>query len=380
LKASYEATKAAFGTPETRRIEQIVFADLASAQKAYDALKSGKDFLAVAKEAGKTEKDIDRGVVRKEDLLDKKAAEAAFSFGAQTFTVPVEGDLAISILRARDIKPATQKTFEEVKSEVEDRLKLEGAQKKLVTLVAEVEDKRAGATPLADIAKAMGLEFVAVAAIDRASKGPDGKAIAIAGTDPVLTVAFGKDVGVESDPISLGNAGYVWVEVLEITPTRQKTFDEVKVALTESWTRNERIKALTEQGRALVVRANAGEPLSKLAGELQLQTKTAPPFTRRNPGDVPASAAKLAFALAKGSAGTTSTDDSKGRVIMRLTEITAPKPLDKEQKDKLNTQLQRMVGADQQAQYLQSLDGELGFSVDTAAFNRLAGGADGSGS
>ncbi len=374
VKAAYEATKADYGTPETRNIEQIVFADLAAARKAHAELQAGKDFIDVAKAAGRTAQDIARGVITKDKLLDPKAAEAAFSFGAQTFTPPVEGDLAVSILRARDIKPATQKTLDEVKTEVEDKLKLSGAIKQLTSLVVDVEDKRAAAMTLKDIAKAANLDFVEVAGVDARSMAPDGKEVTIAGSAQVLQVAFGKDVGVESEPISLGDQGYVWVEVAEVLPARQKTYDEVKDAVKTNWLNAETIKALTETGRALVTRANAGEDMKKLATEFGLTVKTSQAFTRRqNSDDLPGSAVKLAYALAKDGAATISTDDSKGRLVMRLTEITPPKPLDDEQKKRLVTQLQGVMAADLQAQYFQSLDTQLGVTIDSTVMARMLG-------
>ncbi len=51
LKASYEADKATYDTPEKRRVQQIAFKDKATAEAARDALVKGtKNFMDVAKD------------------------------------------------------------------------------------------------------------------------------------------------------------------------------------------------------------------------------------------------------------------------------------------------------------------------------------------
>ena len=50
----------------------------------------------------------------------------------------------------------------------------------------------------------------------------------------MVTQAFNSDVGVDNDPISF-NGGYVWYDVLGITPSRERSLDEVKDQVEARW-------------------------------------------------------------------------------------------------------------------------------------------------
>ncbi len=70
LRAAYEATKEQLGKPERRQLQQIPFPDLAAANAAYQKIQSGTDFVALAKEQGVSESDIDLGNVSRAELAD----------------------------------------------------------------------------------------------------------------------------------------------------------------------------------------------------------------------------------------------------------------------------------------------------------------------
>ena len=50
----------------------------------------------------------------------------------------------------------------------------------------------------------------------------------------VVSQAFNSDVGVDNDPIQF-NGGYVWYDVLGITPSRERNLDEVKDQVEARW-------------------------------------------------------------------------------------------------------------------------------------------------
>src|SRR6266516_1735152 len=65
LKRAYEERRARSVAPERRHVLQIDFSSLGSAQVAANRIASGTGFVEIAKELGKTEKDIDLGTVAK---------------------------------------------------------------------------------------------------------------------------------------------------------------------------------------------------------------------------------------------------------------------------------------------------------------------------
>ena len=73
----------------------------------------------------------------------------------------------------------------------------------------------------------------------------------------VVAAAFNSDVGVENDPVQ-ANGGYVWYEVVGITRSRDRTFDEVKDLVAARWKDDEIAKRLTAKADELVQKLNAG--------------------------------------------------------------------------------------------------------------------------
>jgi len=89
-----------------------------------------------------------------------------------------------------------------------------------------MEDERGGGASVIEAAQKLGLAAVTIDAVDRSGRLPNGQLVANIprGLD-VVSQAFGSDVGVDNDPIAFNN-GYVWYDVLGITPSRERGLDE----------------------------------------------------------------------------------------------------------------------------------------------------------
>lgn len=372
-EAYYKAHASTFDTPERRRVLQIVFPDKTAADKAHAELVAGKSFLDVARAAGRSDTDIDRGFVTREQLVDPKVAEVAFSTAKEAFSAPIEGDLAVSIIRIREIEPAIKKTFADVKDEIKDRLALEKATAELQNLYDKVEDLRAQGTALKDVASQLDLKFTEVAGVSREGSDADGKPIeAVTVASDLLRTVFEADVGVETEPMERTKGGYLWADVLEVIPERDKTIDEIKPALMEAYIKAEKSKALSAKADELLKRANAGEDLAKLATEMGGTVKTSEPLTRSGQAaDLPEATMPLAFSLAKdGAAWTPSADDTQ-RIIFRLKAVEPPAALEEETKKTVTSRLAQMRAADLAAQYVGGLEKQLGLTVNADLYKRL---------
>ncbi|HEX9751896.1 MAG TPA: SurA N-terminal domain-containing protein, partial [Methyloceanibacter sp.] len=122
LRAAYEATKEQLGKPERRQLQQIPFPDLAAANAAYQKIQSGTDFVALAKEQGVSESDIDLGNVSRAELADPIIADTAFSLEVNKVSEPVTGKLgSVVLLRVTAIEPGKTPTFEEAKADLEKK-------------------------------------------------------------------------------------------------------------------------------------------------------------------------------------------------------------------------------------------------------------------
>ena len=117
-----------YNTPERRRVQQIAFKDKAAAEAAKKAIAGGKSFADVAKEAGAKDSDIDLGLISKDRFIDPKIADAAFGLAKDTVSDPVEGRFTTVLLRVSDIQPAVNRTFADVKDQVKDKVATKKAQ------------------------------------------------------------------------------------------------------------------------------------------------------------------------------------------------------------------------------------------------------------
>jgi len=377
LKAAYEATKDSFGKPERRHVQVMSFQDKASVDKAMTSLKTGKDFLAVAKDMGLTDKDVDRGMVTKDQLFDKVAAEAAFKLDKDKVSDPVEGALATSIIRVTEIEPGVVKTFDDVKGEIRDRLSRERSVKLLIDFRGKIEDARAGGTQLKEMPAKFPFKYSELPVMDKTGTGIDGKpASTLSDLDALLKAGFQSDIGVETDPIDLGKDGWAWIEVKDVKAARQKSLDEVKPAVLAAYQEAEATAALGKLALALADRTNKGEDFAKLATEGGGTVKAASGLTRRgeNP-DLPKGTAQLAFALAKGAAATLTGTDGKSRLVFKVTDIKPAKPLEDAKRKDIAEKLGQQAVAAASAQYLAGLETAYGFSLDRAQFDQLTGAA-----
>src|SRR6185436_3830376 len=121
---------------------------------------------------------------------------------------------------------------------------------------------------------------------------------------------------------------YIWVDVLGVTPEKQKTFEEVKDEVKAGAIEAERRKEVIALASKLVERLGKGESMETLATETGAKVEKTSAVTRNTvPPGLTQNAVQQAFTLPKGGAASAPTADGKGRTILRVAEITpAPPP------------------------------------------------------
>lgn len=376
-QTSYEETKAGYDVPERRRVQQIAFKDKAAASAAKAALAGGKSFGDVAKEAGAKDADIDLGLITRDKFIDSKIGDAAFTLPKDGISDVIEGRFATVLLRVTDIQPAVTKTFADVKDQVRDKVAKKKAEAQLQTLLDQVEDARSSGKSLKDIAGDMKLEFIEVPATDRFNKTPDDKpAMKLSDDVSIVKAAFESQVGIENEAIELRDGGYAWFDVLDVTDKKQKPFDQVKADVKKLTIDTERARLVAELAGKLVDRADKGEAMATLATEAGApKVETTLPFTRTTEAHgLPKDAVAKAFTLGKDKAGSALTMNSSSRVVFKVTEITpAPVP-SKEQRDRITKDLQSALADETLSEYVIALQKRLGTHINETEFKRATGG------
>jgi peptidyl-prolyl cis-trans isomerase D len=381
-QATYDANPETYHVPERRKLELIPFQSKQAADEAAAALNRGKDFVAVAKEAGFKQPEIDLGTLSKKEFGNKFAAndkmiEVAFSLKKGKVSEPVEGPLSTVIIRVLEIIPGQAKSFAEVKDRIREDLVKSRTAEETTKLTKAFEDERSAGVPVVEAAKKLNLPLIE-AELDSGGKDSDGKPFAIAGTPfPALApAAFKSDTGVENDALRLPGSGYAWFDVLDITKARQKPFEEVKAEVEAAWRKDQIRTKLSEKARELVARLDKGEAIAEVAKSVKAEAKTTPPLKRNGSEQgLPQTAVGQAFTLAEGAAGSVISGEGTSRAVFQVEKVIAPAPLDEAGAKALEEQIARHVADDNYAEYLIDITRRVGVSVDKKLAAEVAGGA-----
>ena len=375
IKAAYDQDKEKFNIPEKRRVQQLSFPDKAAAEKAYAELAKAKDFKDAVAKLGFKESDTDLGLLARKDMIDPKIADAAFGLKKDELSKPVEGQFAIALVRVGEIAPGKQRTYEEVKGEIKDRMAEERVNREMQTLHDNAENERSAGKTLQEIGDSLKLTFREIDQIDRSGKTADGKpALEHAEAARIAQAAFSGSAGIEADATELGDGGYAWIDVLAVTPEKQKPFEAVQAEVKADAIEQERRKEIAAFAAKLVERLTNGESFEALAKEIGAKLEKTNAVTRNtSPQGLPQNAVQLAFALPKGGATSALTADGKARIVLRVADVVpAPAPTP-EQVNQLKAELARQMQNDVLAEYIGGLQTRYGLTVNEAALKQALG-------
>lgn len=373
-RARYEQQKARYGSPERRTIQQITFPSQAEAEAAATKIKEGATFESIAAERNVSPQDLELGTFTKTEMLDQAVANAAFALEQGATSAPIAGRFGPVLVRVTQIQPEAVRPFEEVAGQLRQEIALERAQGQIERIHDEIEDLRAGAKPLADIAKEKGLTLVQIPAVD--SKGLDkaGNTVDIPEKDAVVKAAFASDIGVDNEPLRTGT-GYVWYDVTGIEPSREKNLDEVRDQVASQWREDQIAQRLSERARGLTERLEKGEAIEAVAQEIGASVKTAVDLARNAAkDDLSAEAVNRIFAVPVGKTGHAA-NGTDSRAVFKVTSATVP-PLVTTTQAAQNTenQLRTAFGDDLIGQYIAQARQDLGVTINQQALRQATGG------
>ncbi|GIQ72651.1 peptidylprolyl isomerase [Bradyrhizobium sp. RD5-C2] len=374
-KKIFEERKDRLSTPEKREVSQIVFPDAGEAQAARARITSGASFDDIAKERKLNPADVNLGLVAKSAILDPAVGDAAFSLPAGEVSQPVQGRFGVALVKVGKIEPGVTPSYESLAQQVKNEIATERARTKVAELRDKMEDERGGGSSVLDAAQKLKLTAVTIDAIDRSGRLPNGQ---VASNIPrgldLVSQAFNSDVGVDNDPIQFNN-GYVWYDVLGITPSRERTLDEVRDQVEAKWREDQISAKLRAKATEIVQKLDSGAKLADEATAAGVKVETAANFRREATlPNVPAGVIAAAFRTAKDSDGQTSAAGGSQWVVFRVTDVTVP-PVDfaSNEVKQLTEALRRSLSDEQVAQYVAKIETDIGVSVNQAAFAQVTG-------
>lgn len=374
-KNYYDLHKASYGTPERRELRQIVFPKSEDAAAARERIAKGATFDDIVKERGLKTSDTDVGVVAKTDIIDPAVADAAFALKPSEVSAPVKGQFGTVLLEVGKTEPGSQKTYDEVATQIKREIAENRAKTEIGNLRDKFEDERAAGSTLAETAKKLGLKSHTIDAVDRSGRGMDGKPVAGLPKSPdVIAAAFSTDIGVDNDPMQLPNGGYLWYDVIGITPSRERALDEVKDQVAARWRDDEIAKRLQAKTGDMLGKLKAGTTLAQVATESGLKVQTATDLQRGKPGGfAPAKLVDAAFKTPKGTPGNAAGDQETARFVFRVTDVTEPK-LDPLSTKQISGTLQNAYSDDIVGAYVTRLETNLGVTINPQAITQVIGG------
>lgn len=373
-KKLFDQRKDQLSTPEKRQIHQIVFPNIAEAQAARERLAGGLSFEDLGKERGLSATDVDLGLVAK-SALEPAVGDAAFALAAGEISQPIQGRLGVSIVKVDKIEPGAEADYAKFAGDVKRQIAAERARSKVGELRDKMEDERGAGTSVADAAQKLGLTAVTIDAVDRSGRAPSGQSVANIpqGLD-VVSQAFNSDVGVDNDPISF-KGGYVWYDVLAITPSRDRNLDEVRDQVEARWRQDQIATKLKAKATEIVQKLEQGGKLADEAAAINAKVETASGFKRdESPAGVPGNVVAAAFRAAKEGVGQAPVTGGTEVIVYRVTDIVDP-PVDttSDAAKKLKEAAERSLTDEQVASYVNKLQADIGTTINQAAFAQVTG-------
>lgn len=373
VSREYERTKDTYGAPEQRRIQQLFYATPEEAAAAAAKLKAGSTFEQLITDANAKPEDVDLGLLTRDKVLDPAVAEAAFGLALNTPSEPVKSAFGTVLLRVVEIQAAHTKTMVEVAPDIRKTLAAKAAERSVMEVHDEIEDALAGGATLQEVATRFKLKLTH-AEVDAEGNGTDGVAVAdLPDETDLLKAAFAADEGSENEPLT-ADRGFIWYNVIKVTPGRERTLDEVKDKAVTAWTDAEAQVRLTAKADEMVKALKSGTSIDDLAKANTVEVATASGVTRQA-GDagLGASGVDAAFAGPKGHVAAINGPDGT-RVVLEVSEVTNP-PMPEGAGDAVDIadRMANAVGQGLFAQYLGAAQAEFGTTVNQSLLNAVIG-------
>jgi len=285
VKAAYDQHAADFNQPEKRAVQMVLTQDEAKAAALAAQWRGGADWAAMqkaVKDAGGT--GVELPASTKTEIPDPALADAVFAAQADQVSAPVKGDFGWGVFRVTQVVPREDKSFDQVKDEIAQKIKAEKAAGLLYDRANQLDNAFGGGADLdhvpSDIGAAGFLGTVTAQGTDL-----DGKPAPIPGSPAVrtalLAAAFQAHPNepphmqeVPPDQASGAGPAYYAVTVESIEPPAPKPFDEVKEKVHDGYVADARRHIEDEAAAKLLTEVKAGKSLKDAAATAGLAVAT----------------------------------------------------------------------------------------------------------
>ncbi len=322
----YEKNKDRYTTDEVREIQQLNFTSPEEAQAARDKITAGASFAELAKEMNKSDDDITLGKMEKVAIPDTVIADAAFALEENQVSEVVQSAFGPILLNVTKIEVADVQPLEDVADSIRQALAIGLATGNISSVHDQIEEERSNGLTLAEAAKKHDLKVVTIEAIDAEGNDKNGNLINdLPLAQQLIAASFDTDAGFENDALPLGNTGYLWYEVDNVEPARDRELNEVKDDVIAAWKGGEAVRLLVEKANQYQEKLAEGTTLEAIAEELGVEKSVKRGITRTaNDIELGSNAVAQVFRGPNGHTGIASTSGNDGQIIFKVIETIDP--------------------------------------------------------
>ena len=326
VKADYDKNIARYTKKETRKIDQLVFASRDAAAAAKAKITAGATFDDVMKSENKTAADVALGDLRKGDLPDAKIADAAFGLAAGAVSGVIDGQFGSVLLRVAEITPESVSGYDSVKEQIRKDIALNEANNVLLEAHDGYEDARGGGSSMEAAASKSKLKMQTVESVDATGQTPAGTVIKyFPESEALLSAVFSAEPGIENVPLNVGSNGFLWYEVIAVTPERERPIAEVKAKVAADWKTAQGAQRLAMKAAEIAKQVTAGKSLDDVAAELKITKETKRGLKREvEDADFDAAMIDTAFGGGKGFVAISPGGSGDVQFVMKVAETYDP--------------------------------------------------------
>src|SRR5262249_41674585 len=125
-------------------------------------------------------------------------------------------------------------------------------------------------------------------------------------------------------PLQLEGGGFVWYDVTNITPSRERKLDEVKDQVEARFREDEIIKRINAKTTEIIDKLKSGTSFAEVATTDGLTVETKSGLKRQGGTELPARVISEVFRTAKDGVGSAEGQKATERMIFRVTDIKVP--------------------------------------------------------
>ncbi|SNS62800.1 peptidyl-prolyl cis-trans isomerase D [Noviherbaspirillum humi] len=367
-RAYYEQNAKRFGTEEQRRASHILIgvkqnasdADKAAAKDKAEKLlaqlrKNPGDFAKLAKEnsqdPGSAERGGDLDFFGK-GMMVKPFEDAAFKLKQGDISDVVQSEFGYHIIQLTGIKPATTKSFDEVKPEVVADIRKQQAAKKFAeaaeTFTNTVYEQSDSLKPVADKLK------LKIETVSDLTRNPNPKLPATAPfNQPKFLKALFSDEVIKNkrntDAVEVAPSTLVAGRIIDYKPVTRKPLEEVQAAIRERVVQTEAAALAKKDGEAKLAAAKSEGKLGGF-GEAKVVSRAKPNAVSQGalPEVMKADASKLPAYVGVDL-------QNGGYALYRINKVMQPATVDAARRQTERQQIAGAMAQEEMAAYLESL-------------------------